>query len=84
LIEIGTKPETHIEIITPVIYMKKHEIVQKAVELHAPIHLSWSCYKNSYKACGTCDSCALRLKGFREAGVEDPISYENDSVRSLY
>ena len=76
-IERGTKPETVIEIITPLIHMKKAGIVQKGLELGAPLHLSWSCYQNSELACGTCESCALRLKGFREAGVEDPIPYEN-------
>jgi len=80
VIELGTKPETHIEIITPVIDMKKHEIVKKGVELNAPFHLTWSCYKNEEKACGVCDSCALRLRGFYSAGVEDPIPYEAKPV----
>ena len=75
LIEVGTKPETHIEIVTPVIDMKKSEIVRKGIELEAPLHLTWSCYGNSDLACGECDSCLLRLRGFREAGVEDPIGY---------
>ncbi len=76
LIEVGTKPSTHIEIITPVIDMKKSEIVRKGMELCAPLHLTWSCYGHSELACGKCDSCLLRLRGFREAGVEDPIGYE--------
>jgi 7-cyano-7-deazaguanine synthase len=76
LIEVGTKPSTHIEIITPVIDMKKSEIVKKGMELGAPLHLTWSCYGHSDLACGACDSCLLRLRGFREAGVEDPIGYE--------
>jgi len=80
LIELGTKPETHIEIITPVIDMKKSEIVRKGVELCAPFHLTWSCYKNEEKACGCCDSCALRLRGFYLAGVDDPIPYETKPV----
>lgn len=75
LVEVGTKPETHIQIVTPLIDMKKSEIIQKGLELNAPLHLTWSCYQNSEKACGVCDSCLLRLKGFREAGVEDPIKY---------
>ncbi|MEQ8191748.1 MAG: 7-cyano-7-deazaguanine synthase QueC [Candidatus Eremiobacterota bacterium] len=75
LIEVGTKPSTHIEIITPVIDMKKSEIVKKGMALGAPLHLTWSCYGNSELACGECDSCLLRLRGFREAGVEDPIGY---------
>lgn len=75
LAEAGTKPETHISVITPLIDLKKSEIVLKGVELGAPLHLTWSCYKNSDRACGVCDSCILRLKGFREAGVEDPVEY---------
>jgi len=75
LIEAGTKPETHIEIVTPLIDLKKSEIVTRGIELGAPLHLTWSCYRAEEKACGTCDSCALRLKGFREAGVPDPIPY---------
>jgi len=75
-IEMGTKPETRVEIITPLIHMKKAEIVKRGKELGAPLHLTWSCYQNSEKACGRCESCALRLKGFREAGVKDPIAYE--------
>lgn len=76
LIEVGTKPETHIQVITPLIDMRKSEIVLKGVELNAPFHLTWSCYKNIENACGVCDSCLLRLRGFREAGVKDPIDYE--------
>jgi 7-cyano-7-deazaguanine synthase len=76
VIEIGTKPDTRVEIITPLIHMNKSEIVKKGVELGAPLDLTWSCYQNSEKACGRCESCALRLKGFKEAGVKDPISYE--------
>ena len=76
LVEVGTKPETHIEVVTPLIDMKKSEIVLKGIELGAPLHLTWSCYKNSDKACGVCDSCALRLRAFAQAGVEDPIEYE--------
>jgi 7-cyano-7-deazaguanine synthase len=74
-IEMGTKPETRIEIVTPLIHMKKSEIVKKGVELGAPFQFTWSCYQASDKACGKCESCALRLKGFREAGVTDPIPY---------
>ena len=78
VIEMGTKPETRVEIVTPLIHMKKSEIVKKGMELGAPFHLTWSCYQNSEKACGTCESCALRLKGFKEAGVKDPIPYEKN------
>src|SRR6185503_17726713 len=69
VIDLGTKPETRIIIRTPVIYLKKSEIVQKGVDLGAPLHLTWSCYQESELACGRCDSCALRLRAFREAGV---------------
>jgi len=75
-IEMGTKPETRVEIVTPLIHLKKSEIVKKGAELGAPLNLTWSCYQNSEKACGKCESCMLRLKGFREAGVLDPIPYE--------
>ncbi len=75
VIAIGTKPDTKIEIITPVIGLKKSEIVERGIALGAPLHLSWSCYQAEEQACGVCDSCALRLRGFREAGVRDPIAY---------
>jgi len=74
-IDAGTKPETRIEIRTPVIHLSKAEIVQKGLELNAPLHLSWSCYRNEDLACGTCDSCALRRRGFARAGAVDPIEY---------
>ena len=77
VIELGTKPETRVEIVTPLVHMKKAEIVKRGVELGAPLRLTWSCYQNSEQACGRCESCALRLKGFREAGVKDPIPYED-------
>lgn len=83
-IDLGTKPETHLTIRTPVIHMKKSEIVRKGVELGAPLHLTWSCYQESEAACGNCDSCALRLRAFREAGVADPIPYVLDSSRFAY
>lgn len=76
VIETGTRPDTRIEIVTPLIHMKKSEIVKRGIELIAPLHLTWSCYQNSEKACGRCESCALRLKGFHDAGVKDPIPYE--------
>ena len=76
VIETGTKPETRIEIVTPLIHLRKSEIVKRGRDLGAPFQLTWSCYQNSDKACGRCESCALRLKGFRDAGVDDPIPYE--------
>jgi len=71
----GTRPETNIRIRTPLIRMNKKEIVLKGLELKVPLEKTWSCYRNSEAACGTCDSCLLRLRGFREAGVRDPIPY---------
>lgn len=76
-IDAGTKPETRIGIRTPIIYLSKAEIIQKGLQLNAPMHLSWSCYRNEDLACGTCDSCALRLRGFARAGTKDPIDYKN-------
>ncbi len=85
VIAIGTKPETNIEIVTPVIHMKKSAIIERAVTLDAPLVLSWSCYQsNGPLACGNCDSCAIRLRGFREAGIRDPIPYEDEQVRDMF
>jgi 7-cyano-7-deazaguanine synthase len=75
LIRVGTRPETRLQIVTPVIHMKKSEIVHAGNKLGAPLHLTWSCYQSGERACGRCDSCALRLRGFREAGIADPIPY---------
>jgi len=75
LIRQGTKPETHIEIMTPVIAMRKSEIVRRGKQLGAPLNLTWSCYQLEDEACGTCDSCRLRLRAFAEAGLSDPIAY---------
>ena len=75
LIRAGTRPETRIEIVTPVIALKKREIIGRGVELGAPLHLTWSCYQDEEEACGACDSCLLRLRAFAEAGVPDPIVY---------
>lgn len=74
-IDAGTKPETSIEIHTPIIHLSKAEIVKKGIDLNAPLHLTWSCYRSEELACGTCDSCALRLRGFAQAGETDPIPY---------
>jgi 7-cyano-7-deazaguanine synthase len=75
VIDTGTKPDTRIEIRTTIIHLTKAEIVQKGLELSAPLHLTWSCYRSNDLACGTCDSCALRLRGFKQAGVKDLIGY---------
>ena len=84
VIDLGTKPETNITIRTPVIDLKKSEIVRTGFALGAPLHLTWSCYQADELACGNCDSCALRLRAFREAGVRDPIPYLLDSSRFAY
>lgn len=84
VVTLGTRPETSIEIRSPVIGMKKREIILKGKELGAPLELTWSCYQESGQACGECDSCALRLRAFREAGVTDPITYVLDSKRFAY
>ncbi len=75
MIEAGTKPETKISIKAPLINLSKSEIVKLGFEIGAPIGLTWSCYKSEVLACGECDSCALRLRGFAQAGFEDPIRY---------
>jgi 7-cyano-7-deazaguanine synthase len=75
LIRVGTRPETEIEIITPVIGMRKSEIIRMGIKLGAPLHLTWSCYQSEDAACGVCDSCLLRLRAFVEAGLTDRILY---------
>ncbi len=74
LIREGTK-DGEIAVVTPLIRLKKAEIVKLGVELGAPLHVSWSCYSGETEACGVCESCALRLRAFREAGSVDPIRY---------
>ncbi|TFG94231.1 MAG: 7-cyano-7-deazaguanine synthase QueC [Calditrichales bacterium] len=71
----GTHPDTHIVIETPLIHLSKKQIIEKGIALGAPLQLSWSCYRNEERACGTCDSCLLRLRGFKQAGIDDPIPY---------
>jgi 7-cyano-7-deazaguanine synthase len=83
VIRLGTKAGVEgrpIRIVTPIIDMKKWEIVKKGIELCAPLHLTWSCYQREDIACGVCDSCALRLRGFQLAGVDDPIPYETKPI----
>jgi 7-cyano-7-deazaguanine synthase len=74
LIRTGTK-DGEIRVVTPLIAMRKSEIVRLGVELGAPFHVSWSCYSGETEACGVCESCVLRLRAFREAGAVDPIPY---------
>jgi 7-cyano-7-deazaguanine synthase len=81
LIRVGTRPETRIKIVTPVIHMKKSEIIRRGVELKAPLQLSWSCYQGETLACGACDSCLLRLRAFEEVGMADPIAYRSAAAR---
>ncbi|MCF6206649.1 MAG: 7-cyano-7-deazaguanine synthase QueC [Sulfurovum sp.] len=75
-INLGTKDETTLIIKMPLVHMKKSQIVAKALEMEVPLADTWSCYKAEEKACGVCDSCRLRLKGFAQAGTIDPITYE--------
>lgn len=84
VINLGTKPETAIRICTPVISLKKSEIVLRGKRMGAPLELTWSCYREEKQACGECDSCALRLRAFKEANVTDPIPYLLDSKRLAY
>jgi 7-cyano-7-deazaguanine synthase len=76
VINLGTKPDTKIKIKTPIIHLNKNEIIEKGMELKAPLNLTWSCYQNEDESCGVCDSCALRLRGFQQAGIPDPITYK--------
>ena len=76
LVAEGTKDGT-IRVETPLIRMRKSEIVRMGVELNAPFHVSWSCYSAEGEACGVCESCVLRLRAFREAGATDPIAYRS-------
>lgn len=72
---LGTKPETKLAFHAPLLHLRKSEIVKRGLDLGAPLHLSWSCYQGEEEACGRCDSCLLRLRGFKEASVVDPIPY---------
>jgi 7-cyano-7-deazaguanine synthase len=82
LVREGTRPETRIEIATPVIALRKSDIVRRGAELSAPLDRSWSCYQFEDEACGSCDSCRLRLAAFAEAGLADPIAYRARVARS--
>jgi 7-cyano-7-deazaguanine synthase len=79
LIRRGTK-EGDIRVETPLIALRKSEIVRLGVELGAPFHVSWSCYSGEREACGICESCVLRLRAFREAGAQDPIAYASEAA----
>lgn len=84
VVDLGTKPDTAIAIKTPILHKSKAAIVRRGVELGAPLHLTWSCYSESERACGHCDSCALRLRGFYRAGLRDPIDYADEAARDMY
>lgn len=75
VIDIGTKPETSFELVAPFVDWSKTEIAERGFDLDVPYELTWSCYREEAPACDTCDACAYRLKAFKEAGVEDPIEY---------
>ena len=81
VVKAGTKEGT-IRLVTPLIAMRKTEIVRLGLELGAPFDLTWSCYQREDRGCGVCDSCVLRLQAFREAGAEDPIPYAEAAARS--
>jgi 7-cyano-7-deazaguanine synthase len=81
LIRAGTRPETQIDIVTPVIALRKNEIIRRGVELGAPLDRTWSCYQFDDEACGSCDSCRLRLRAFAEAGLRDPVNYRVQVAR---
>jgi 7-cyano-7-deazaguanine synthase len=72
----GTKEDTHIDILTPLVHLSKAQIVQEAMKLNVPLEHTWSCYKEEDEACGVCDSCRLRLNGFKLANQIDPIKYK--------
>jgi len=75
LLRVAARPETRLHVVTPLIHMSKEQIVREGLRLEAPLHLTWSCYTGQDVACGACESCRLRLKGFRDAGARDPIPY---------
>ncbi len=76
-VRLGTRPETSLRILTPVIALSKAEIVRQGLALGVPFGKTWSCYQAGDRACGACESCRLRRRGFREAGAPDPIPYRN-------
>lgn len=76
VVDLGTRPGTHLEIRTPLIALDKAAIVRRGLELQAPLHLTWSCYVAEDHACGRCESCRLRLRGFARAGAVDTVAYD--------
>lgn len=82
-INLGTKESTNIVIETPLVHLKKEDIVKTAVKYGVPLELTWSCYSDEDEACGVCDSCRLRLKGFEKAAMEDPLKYRGSRSTPL-
>jgi 7-cyano-7-deazaguanine synthase len=75
LVKLGTRPDTDIKVETPVVNMQKKEVLRLGTELNAPLHLTWSCYRNNDLGCGECESCLNRIEAFKLVGIKDPISY---------
>ena len=80
-IGLGTRPETSLRVVTPVIELSKAQIVRRGLDLGVPLEKTWSCYQAEDRACGACESCLLRLRGFQEAGATDPIRYRTPTGR---
>ena len=76
VVDVGTKPETEIDLVAPFVEWSKTDIVERGLELDVPYQITWSCYREEAPACGTCDACAFRLQAFERTGVEDPIAYQ--------
>lgn len=76
VVDVGTKPETDLDVVAPFVDWSKTDIVERGVELGVPYDITWSCYRAESPACGTCDACMYRLQAFQRAGVSDPIDYE--------
>jgi 7-cyano-7-deazaguanine synthase len=75
VMNVGTKPDTEIELVAPFVEWSKTDIAERGLELDVPYGITWSCYREEAPACGTCDACAFRLQAFQRAGIEDPIDY---------
>lgn len=80
VVRLGIRPESHIQIVAPLLHSSKKDIVLKGVELGAPLHQTWSCYGEQEIACGCCESCVLRRQGFSEAGIQDPVPYADPEI----
>ncbi|WP_433628443.1 7-cyano-7-deazaguanine synthase QueC [Halomicrococcus sp. NG-SE-24] len=76
VVDVGTKPDTDIDVVAPFVEWSKTDIAERGTELGVPYEHTWSCYREESPACGTCDACAYRLQAFRNVGVRDPVDYE--------